>query len=98
MFETCRYQALAVAGEQPRSQTNDEITSGRKLTPDWHLGLGEAATAIQIIASDKRDVPSTIIFTGMRTICGLLDTGVVIFMKKLDYLPLSSMAFKSSKL
>lgn len=96
-LESFRYQALAVAGEQPRSKATDDISSGKKLSPDWKLGLGEATSDIQVISSGKRDFPSTIVCICSKLIWAVHDTGTVIFMKKLDYIPISCHVFKSSR-
>ncbi len=62
-----RYQLLAVAGVEATGDGSndkpktDHIVTGRRVTADWNLGLGEACIDLQVINSDKRDTPSTIV-------------------------------------
>ncbi len=96
-----RYQALAVSedsggGGGGKAKT-DHIVTGRKINPDWILGLGEEVTCrMQVIPSEKRDRPSTLVVVGTRTVCALFDTGIVVFMKKLDFSPLCALSYKPS--
>ncbi len=92
-----RYQALAVAGDSGEGggkPKTDHIVSGRKIAPDWILGLGEDVGQIQVIQSDRREQPSTLVVAANRTVCALLDTGIVVFMKRLDFAPLCALSFK----
>ena len=49
----------------------------------------------KVIPSGNKDVPSTIVVIGERSILALLDTGFVVFMKKLDFTPICFSAFST---
>jgi len=50
---------------------------GKRVTADWVLGLGEAATHLEILEVEgvSKDVPFKIVVLGTRTLFVLLDTG-----------------------
>ena len=52
----------------------------------------------QVICSEKRDIPSKIVVTTLSSVCALLDTGVVVFMKKLDFTPTCALSYKSGEM
>ena len=60
-----------------KGKENEDITSGKRLTADWVLGLGEAAVSIKILTpeTDSRDNPHKIVVLGVRTLFVLFDTG-----------------------
>ena len=91
-----RYQTLAVAGDQSGGkEKTDDIQTGKRISPDWVLGIGESVGELCVVQSQQKDVPATIVVTKSRSLTALLDTGVVVFMKKLDFTPLCSLSFKS---
>ena len=91
-----RYQTLAVAGDQSGGkEKTDDIKTGKRISPDWVLGIGEAVGELGVVQSQQKDVPATIVVTKSRSLTALLDTGIVVFMKKLDFTPLCSLSFKS---
>ena len=87
---------MAVAGDQSGGkEKTDDIKTGKRINPDWILGIGEAVGELNVVQSQQKDVPATIVVTQSRSVTALLDTGIVVFMKKLDFTPLCSMSFKS---
>ena len=87
---------MAVAGDQSGGkEKTDDIKTGKRINPDWVLGIGEAVGELNVVQSQQKDVPATIVVTNSRSVTALLDTGIVVFMKKLDFTPLCSMSFKS---
>jgi hypothetical protein len=60
---------LAVSGDQSggsKQSRTDDIESGKRISPDWSLGIGEAEGKLQVVQSHQKDVPATIVFTGSR--------------------------------
>ncbi len=98
-IESYRYQALAAAGDaaaaggQQRPKS-DDVVSGKRVAADWILGLGEEVARLQVVAAAERDRPDTLVAVGARTVCAMYDTGVVVFMKKLDFAPLCSLSYR----
>ena len=86
---------MAVATDST-DKVSDNISKGKKITADWNVGVGEFANTLSIIQSDNKDVPSKIILVGHKTIHAILDTGVVMFVRKLDFSPLCSMTYLNS--
>ena len=87
---------MAVAGDQSGGkQKTDDIQTGKRISADWALGIGESVGELNVVQSQQKDVPATIVVAKSRSITALLDTGIVVFMKKLDFTPLCSMSFKS---
>ena len=85
-----------MAGDQSGGkEKTDDIKTGKRINPDWILGIGEAVGELNVVQSQQKDVPATIVVTQSRSVTALLDTGIVDFMKKLDFTPLCSMSFKS---
>lgn len=87
----------ATRGSNNNNNKSDDITVGRKIVPDWVIGLGETTQALQIVNSQRKEVPSTIMVLGERSLCAILDTGTVVFMKKLDFTPLCMLCYKLGK-
>ena len=91
-LECYRYQTMAVASDST-DKVSDNLSKGKRIIADWNVGIGESANALNIIPSENKDVPSKIILVGHRTIHAILDTGVVMFVRKLDFSPLCSLAY-----
>ncbi len=56
--------------------------------------VGVDGGRLQGVAAGGRDRPETLVAVGARTVCAMYDTGVVVFMKKLDFAPLCSLSYR----
>ncbi|XP_066998295.2 protein PTHB1 isoform X2 [Anabrus simplex] len=77
--ECYRYQVLAEAGG-----SDQDATSGRKITADWSFNLGEAALDVACIAWPSH---ADVVILGERNLYCLRDNGTLKFMKRLEYKP-----------
>ena len=97
-----RYQTLATATDDKKSDgKSDNIVSGKKLNADWVLGLGEPATQIEVVMStidstDPKAESCKIVVLGVKNIFVLHHTGVLVFLKKLDFPPVCMMSYPSA--
>jgi hypothetical protein len=68
---------LAVATETKGKEV-ENIMTGKRLSVDWVLGLGESAINLRILVpeSDSKDNPHKIVVLGARTLFVLFDTGM----------------------
>ena len=91
-----------MASDNGGSSANDkgasqDVVSGRRIHADWVLGIGEPVQQLEVIDSTQRDVPSTIMLLGAKTLIGIYDTGVIIFMKKLEFHPIAMLTYPSGE-
>ena len=91
-MQSYRYQGLAVAGDRQESQ---DITSARRVSPDWTCGVGEPVRSIQVIPSLDREEPDTIVCLTRQSLLALHDTGGLLWAKKLDFSPRCLLSFSS---
>uniref|UniRef100_A0A4W4EW96 PTHB1 N-terminal domain-containing protein n=1 Tax=Electrophorus electricus TaxID=8005 RepID=A0A4W4EW96_ELEEL len=86
--ECYRYETLAVAMDADTRQDLEQRgkSSGKRLTADWTLVLGEQALDI-CVPSTSPSATSSIFVLGERNLFCLLDNGQIRFMKKLEYSP-----------
>ena len=91
-MQSFRYQGLAVAGDRQESQ---DITSARRVSPDWTCGVGEPVRSIQVIPSLDREEPDTIVCLTRQSLLALHDTGGLLWAKKLDFSPRCLLSFSS---
>ena len=56
-LECYKYQTLASATDAS-DKVSDNISKGKRISADWTVSVGESATAINVIQSRKKDVPS----------------------------------------
>ena len=47
-FYLIRYQALAIAEDRSSDNKTDSISTGKKINPDWIIGLGENSNNMQV--------------------------------------------------
>uniref|UniRef100_A0A672MEK3 Bardet-Biedl syndrome 9 n=1 Tax=Sinocyclocheilus grahami TaxID=75366 RepID=A0A672MEK3_SINGR len=85
--ECYRYETLAVATDADTRQDSDQQSksSGKRLTADWTLVLGEEA--LDICVPNTSSVMSSIFVLGERNFFCLKDNGQIRFMKKLEFNP-----------
>jgi Bardet-Biedl syndrome 9 protein len=72
---------LAEAG----GTSNEEPSSGRKVTAEWAYNIGEAA--LDIVAVTWANSYCDILVLGERNLFCLKDNGTLKFMKRLEYKP-----------
>ncbi|GLH14027.1 Protein PTHB1 [Gryllus bimaculatus] len=77
--ECYRYQVLAESGS-----SDQEASSGRKLTADWIYVLGESVLDIKGIVWPSH---SDVVILGEKNLFCLRDNGTLKFMKRLEYKP-----------
>ena len=93
---------MATATDDKKSDgKSDNIISGKKLNADWVLGLGEPATQIEVVMStidstDSKAESCKIVVLGVKNIFVLHHTGVLVFLKKLDFPPVCMMSYPSA--
>ncbi|XP_076837968.1 protein PTHB1 isoform X2 [Brachyhypopomus gauderio] len=92
--ECYRYETLAVATDADTRQDSEQRgkSSGKRLTADWTLVLGEQALDICVLSTSNSTSPSTsaacsIFVLGERNLFCLRDNGQIRFMKKLEFNP-----------
>ncbi|EDV26341.1 uncharacterized protein TRIADDRAFT_22294 [Trichoplax adhaerens] len=83
--ECYKYQSLAQASEGRESTKLSDKVSGKRLTSDWSVNIGECAKEIYMVSF--QNAPSSIFVLGERSIFCLRENGNVRFMKKLEYDP-----------
>ncbi|RXN22946.1 PTHB1 isoform X2 [Labeo rohita] len=85
--ECYRYETLAVATDADTRQDSDQQSksSGKRLTADWTLVLGEEA--LDICVPNTSSAMSSIFVLGERNFFCLKDNGQIRFMKKLEFNP-----------
>ncbi|TRY97356.1 hypothetical protein DNTS_031697 [Danionella cerebrum] len=85
--ECYRYETLAVATDAETKQDSSlqSKSSGKRLTADWTLVLGEEA--LDICVPNTSPTMSSIFVLGERNLFCLKDNGQIRFMKKLEYNP-----------
>ncbi|XP_046732118.1 protein PTHB1 isoform X1 [Silurus meridionalis] len=85
--ECYRYEALAVATDADSRQNSEQQSknSGKRLTAEWTLVLGEQA--LDIYVPSVSPSASSIFILGERNLFCLRDNGQIRFMKKLEYNP-----------
>ena len=89
---------MATATDDKKNDSkSDNIISGKKLNADWVLGLGEPATQIEVVTSFMDTGESCkIVVLGVKNIFVLHHTGVLVFLKKLDFPPVCMMSYPSA--
>ena len=93
---------MATATDDKKSDgKSDNIVSGKKLNADWVLGLGEPATQIEVVMSTidstgPKAESCKIVVLGVKNIFVLHHTGVLVFLKKLDFPPVCMMSYPSA--
>ncbi|XP_018612680.2 protein PTHB1 isoform X1 [Scleropages formosus] len=80
--ESYKYEVLAVATDA--DEEHERKTSGKRLTADWTLVIGEQALDIVVPTFTST---SSIFVLGERNVYCLKDNGQIRFMKKLEYNP-----------
>ena len=87
-LDSFKYQTLAVAGDGggDRHESQD-ISHGKKIVPDWSFGVGEPILQIQIIRSMDKDEPATIVALARQSVFAILDTGGIVWAKRLEFTP-----------
>ncbi|XP_053083687.1 protein PTHB1 isoform X2 [Pangasianodon hypophthalmus] len=85
--ECYRYETLAVATDADTRQNSEQQSksSGKRLTAEWTLVLGEQA--LDIYVPSVSPSASSIFILGERNLFCLRDNGQIRFMKKLEYNP-----------
>ncbi|XP_047662137.1 protein PTHB1 isoform X3 [Tachysurus fulvidraco] len=85
--ECYRYETLAVATDADTRQNSEQQSksTGKRLTAEWTLVLGEQALDIYVPAVSPS--ASSIFVLGERNLFCLRDNGQIRFMKKLEYNP-----------
>ncbi|XP_065130363.2 protein PTHB1 isoform X1 [Paramisgurnus dabryanus] len=85
--ECYRYETLAVTTDTDTRQDCNQSskTSGKRLTADWTLVLGEEA--LDICVPSTSGVLSSVFVLGERNLFCLKDNGQIRFMKKLEFNP-----------
>ncbi|XP_060761669.1 protein PTHB1 isoform X3 [Neoarius graeffei] len=85
--ECYRYETLAVATDADTRQNSEQQSksSGKRLTAEWTLVLGEQA--LDICVPSAAPSASSIFILGERNLFYLRDNGQIRFMKKLEYNP-----------
>ncbi|XP_051999864.1 protein PTHB1 isoform X2 [Xyrauchen texanus] len=85
--ECYRYETLAVATDADTKHETDQQSksSGKRLTAEWILVLGEEA--LDICVPNTSPVMSSIFVLGERNVFCLKDNGQIRFMKKLEFNP-----------
>uniref|UniRef100_A0A3B1IVI9 Bardet-Biedl syndrome 9 n=1 Tax=Astyanax mexicanus TaxID=7994 RepID=A0A3B1IVI9_ASTMX len=85
--ECYRYEALAVATDADTLQDSEQQSksSGKRLSAEWTLVLGEQA--LDICVPSASPMASSIYVLGERNLFCLRDSGQIRFMKKLEYNP-----------
>ncbi|XP_071550345.1 protein PTHB1 isoform X2 [Panulirus ornatus] len=88
-----KYQAVAVAtdNEKDNSNSNNSSKGGKRLTPEWTQQLGEPALNL-LVVSPPEGPTSLLILTHHAVFC-YKETGVLKFVKKLEYNPSCLSAF-----
>ncbi|CAG5132843.1 unnamed protein product, partial [Candidula unifasciata] len=79
------YQVLAVASETGGREECQNIKSGKRVSADWTYNIGEQALDIAVV--EYPDVTPYVLVLGERHIFCLTDSGVLKFVKKLEYDP-----------
>ena len=86
--------------DKKNDDKSDNIISGKKLNADWVMGLGEPATQIEVVVSTMDNTESKetckIVVLGVKNIFVLHHTGVLVFLKKLDFPPVCMMSYPSA--
>uniref|UniRef100_A0A8C7B605 Bardet-Biedl syndrome 9 n=1 Tax=Neovison vison TaxID=452646 RepID=A0A8C7B605_NEOVI len=85
--ESYKYQVLAFATDADKRQETEQqkLGSGKRLTVDWTLNIGEQALDICIVSFNQS--ASSVFVLGERNFFCLKDNGQIRFMKKLDCSP-----------
>ncbi|XP_059829564.1 protein PTHB1 isoform X1 [Hypanus sabinus] len=85
--ESYKYQVLAVAtdAESRHDSEQQKLGSGKRLTKDWTVNIGEQALDIHITTFHQ--APSSILVLGERNLYCFKENGQLRFMKKLEYNP-----------
>ncbi|XP_015784320.1 protein PTHB1 isoform X2 [Tetranychus urticae] len=92
-IESFRYQVLAISKANdiklPDPDSNQRVvsSSGRRVTPDWSLQIGEPLIDLQAHTLSKKF--SLIVALGERNLYIIRDSGIVSWMKKLNFTPYS---------
>lgn len=82
-IESYKYKHLS-----ERSQTNEDDSSGTRVTKDWSYNLGENVLDIKTIHNEETK-ESFILILGERNYFCLNQSGKLRFMKRLDYAPVT---------
>ncbi|XP_067888703.1 protein PTHB1 isoform X2 [Heterodontus francisci] len=85
--ENYKYQVLAVATDAETRQDSEQqkLGSGKRLTRDWMVNIGEQALDICIVSFNQAG--SSILVLGERNLFCFKENGQLRFMKKLEYNP-----------
>ncbi|XP_072322955.1 protein PTHB1 isoform X2 [Scyliorhinus torazame] len=85
--ENYKYQVLAVATDAETRQDSEQqkLGSGKRLTRDWTVSIGEQALDICIVSFNQ--TASSILVLGERNLFCFKENGQLRFMKKLEYNP-----------
>ncbi|XP_078073301.1 protein PTHB1 isoform X3 [Mustelus asterias] len=85
--ENYKYQVLAVATDAETRQDSEQqkIGSGKRLTRDWMVSIGEQAIDICVVSFNQ--AASSILVLGERNLFCFKENGQLRFMKKLEYNP-----------
>uniref|UniRef100_A0A4W3IY76 Bardet-Biedl syndrome 9 n=1 Tax=Callorhinchus milii TaxID=7868 RepID=A0A4W3IY76_CALMI len=85
--ENYKYQVLAVATDAETKQNSEQqkLGSGKKLTKDWIVNIGEQALDICIVSFMQ--AASSIFVLGERNLFCFKENGQLRFMKKMEYSP-----------
>ena len=85
---------MAGDGGSERHESQD-ISHGKKIVPDWSFGVGEPILQIQVIRSMDKDEPATIVALARQTVFAILDTGGIVWAKRLEFTPRCIISFGS---
>ncbi|XP_078395916.1 protein PTHB1 isoform X6 [Cetorhinus maximus] len=85
--ENYKYQVLAVATDAETRQDSEQqkLGSGKRLTRDWMMNIGEQALDICIVSF--KQAASSVLVLGERNLFCFKENGQLRFMKKLEYNP-----------
>ncbi|XP_060678948.1 protein PTHB1 isoform X5 [Hemiscyllium ocellatum] len=85
--ENYKYQVLAIATDAESRQDSEQqkLGSGKRLTRDWMVNIGEQALDVCVVSFNQ--ATSSILVLGERNLFCFKENGQLRFMKKLEYNP-----------
>ena len=92
-LQSFKYQGLAIATDD--RQESQETSSGKRVAPDWNLGLGQPLLDLQVMQSTDMDEPSVLVALNRQGLSAVLDTGTLLWSKRLEFSPLCLLATPS---
>ncbi|XP_066263410.1 protein PTHB1-like [Branchiostoma lanceolatum] len=93
--ESYKYQVLAVATDSNSKEESQKISSGKRVTIDWSLNIGEQAVDVTFVSFPQ--APPSILVLGEHSLFCVKETGQLRFMKKLEYNPCAFLPFAATQ-